>query len=465
MYPGYCKYTADKLLKDAVLVLDTNILLSIIKFPNDYSEKIINIFSKYNLTKALFIPGTVGSEVIKQLDRELDALDKQYTTIDNKLDNFIPEIENIFKGQGKKTYPITDTKEIIEIIKKHFTEIKKEIEPKKEEKKDTKKLRETILDLMNFVGPEYNEESKSKLIPIIQEKYKKGLYPGYKDSSKPEETKYNDAFIWQQTIDYSMQNKKDIIFVTGDIKDDWWNINSETKKRTIKKPMINEFMVTTGQKIQLLTLDEFFEKYNSQLPKEEKVDSKQMKDIVEYIKEYDNQSSSEMFSAKDYIENYLNSNPIRTNYADWINGINYESPNSLIGLTTKLNDLNLDNFNTIDYLSDIKNVLDTGYLDSSHKLLQNNLWDISKKLKQNTAWDILRNYQQNSLWDVARNLRQNSLYDAAKNLKSNDLTSNLKEIKKTDSLSNITKNENDNTDKKTDGNDKLDNDLSSKKES
>lgn len=102
LYPGYCKYTSDKLLKDAVLVLDTNILLSILQFPNEYSEQIIKIFSKYNSEKNLFIPGTVGYEVIKQLDKELENIENQYTSIDNKLDKFISDTENMFSGKGKK---------------------------------------------------------------------------------------------------------------------------------------------------------------------------------------------------------------------------------------------------------------------------------------------------------------------------------------------------------------------------
>lgn len=153
---------------------------------------------------------------------------------------------------------------------------------------------------MSQVGPAYDEHKKKELVPIIEEKYKNQLYPGYQDSGKPDGTKYNDAFIWLQTIEYSKENQKDIIFVTGDLKEDWWNINKETKKRTIKKPMINDFMVSTGQRIQLLTLDEFFDKYNKQLPDEEKVDSKQMKDILEYIKINDRRDITNQFYQNDY---------------------------------------------------------------------------------------------------------------------------------------------------------------------
>ncbi len=308
-YPGYFVTSSERLLKNAVLVLDTNIYLSVIQYPTELSEKLLSIFQEYNSNSKLFVPGTVADEVIKQLDFYLRRIDSQYITIDDKLDKTLGDIEKIFKDQGKKTFPIKEPKDVMDLLKKHFEEIKKEIKDKEEEKKDTKKLRETIVNLMSKVGENYTDDDKKKWKSYFEEKIRLGLYPGAKDSGKDENIKYNDAYIWKQTIDFSKDQKQDIILVTADLKDDWWNIDKDTKKRTVKKSMINEFMITTGQKIQLFTLDDFFKSYNKQLPEDLKLTTTFMKEAISYIQDNRFYSLSRPFysTIESVSSNYFNS--------------------------------------------------------------------------------------------------------------------------------------------------------------
>lgn len=353
IYPGYFFSNPDKLLKNAVLVLDTNIYLNLIDFPTELSEKLISIFNKFNSESRLFVPGTVGYEVIKQLDHNLNALEQQYNTIDNKLDECIFGIESIFTSKGKKSFPIKDTKEILDLIKSHFTNLKNEINEKKEPKKDKNKLRESIIELMNNVGPCYSEEEKKELKVFIQSKLEQKLYPGYKEK-KEDITKNNDGYIWHQTIQYSKNNNKDIIFVTADIKEDWFNINSETKERSIRQPMINDFMVSSGHKIQLLLLDDFLSKYNKQLSEEEKIDSKSLKDMIFTIKDAQNFINvSTIENPDDSIDyyNFLN-DPITFNNLNLASQLTQKKPYFSYELLKPFyENLNMSNLKHKDYIT------------------------------------------------------------------------------------------------------------------
>jgi predicted nucleic acid-binding protein len=77
----------DNIWNDCILVLDTNIYLNLINYPQTLSDELIKIFNSYNHENRLFVPNTVAEEVIKQIDKQLDSLNNSYTTIDSKIDN------------------------------------------------------------------------------------------------------------------------------------------------------------------------------------------------------------------------------------------------------------------------------------------------------------------------------------------------------------------------------------------
>lgn len=286
LYPGYFSQTTlDNIWNDCILVLDTNIYLNLINYPQTLSDELIKIFNSYNHENRLFVPNTVAEEVIKQIDKQLDSLNNSYTTIDFKIDNLKSNIEDIFKSQDRKTYPINDPDKIKEIINKYTEMMKKEIFENKEPKKDIIALRNNICDLLTNVGIPYSNGQKKELLPEIEEKYKAQIIPGYADlTTKTGDNKYNDALIWYQTKDYSKSVKKNILFVTADIKEDWWTI-IDKKKKIIKQkqPMINDFMKDTNQSIYITTMDEFFAKYQSSLPESKQIDPKITSDVLAYM--------------------------------------------------------------------------------------------------------------------------------------------------------------------------------------
>lgn len=77
--------------------------------------------------------------------------------------------------------------------------------------------------------------------------------PGSCDKMKNNGKKYNDLFIWESIKRKSIMIKKDIIFVTCDIKTDWF-VNGLPRPEYIQ-----EFKSDTGNNIIILTLTEFWE--------------------------------------------------------------------------------------------------------------------------------------------------------------------------------------------------------------
>lgn len=89
---------------------------------------------------------------------------------------------------------------------------------------------------------------------IIQLRYNSGMIcPGSQDCRKNNGNKYNDLYIWELLKKKAKTEMKDIIFVTSDCKDDWFDNKSP------RPEYINEFKTETGQNIVILTLSDFWE--------------------------------------------------------------------------------------------------------------------------------------------------------------------------------------------------------------
>src|SRR5690606_14823447 len=72
---------------------------------------------------------------------------------------------------------------------------------------------------------------------------------------------YGDFFIWKEILDYSKINSKNIVLVTNDQKDDWWEI---CKGKTIgpRTELRREFAeVTDNKKFHMYTMDHFINEY------------------------------------------------------------------------------------------------------------------------------------------------------------------------------------------------------------
>jgi hypothetical protein len=70
-------------------------------------------------------------------------------------------------------------------------------------------------------GQPYAPERQKEVYAQGAQRYAQATPPGYKDDKKGEPGKYGDLLIWFQMIDHAKAKQKPMIFVTGDVKEDW----------------------------------------------------------------------------------------------------------------------------------------------------------------------------------------------------------------------------------------------------
>jgi len=114
-------------------------------------------------------------------------------------------------------------------------------------------------------GEPYSEEQLAEIHKKLDSRYQRNIPPGYKDAKKENSKqndeelnidKYGDGVVWFQMIDYARLHKKSIIFITDDVKEDWWR-RVKGKILGPRSELIKEIFDEAGVSFYMYTADNF----------------------------------------------------------------------------------------------------------------------------------------------------------------------------------------------------------------
>lgn len=208
------------LWNNAVFVFDTNVYLNLYRYSKRTSDKLIGAMESFK--ERTWMPHRVAQEFMKNRVKVIFETKQNYDRIHNNANAFVEEC--------KKTLNIkaidddTNITKLQEYLSKWIDNYQKDNLVVTELSKDT--LLERILNLYEGkAGAEFSADELKELYSSGEERYKDKTPPGYKDSDKQDnDEKYGDFIIWKQILNYAQKEKKDIIFITNDVKEDWWEI-------------------------------------------------------------------------------------------------------------------------------------------------------------------------------------------------------------------------------------------------
>lgn len=258
------------LWKDAIFIFDSSALLDLYSYPEPTRASFFKEIVE-KLKGRVWLPNHVQYEFLKNRS---SVIKKSFS------EHYIPlreeYMKNVSESFNKTKNLITQLGERISSPTKHpfvdgidFKEagddLIKAIESyKKLEEKLREKIAErekeilelesndTVLDRIekNFsVGEKYGSD---EILDIVEEgklRYEFRIPPGYEDAKEKEGTQiFGDLIIWKQILDYCEQEQKPVVFVTSDIKADWWTIFDKGKKeKAPREELIKEFNDRCGK--------------------------------------------------------------------------------------------------------------------------------------------------------------------------------------------------------------------------
>lgn len=113
------------------------------------------------------------------------------------------------------------------------------------------------------VGDDYDENMLKQLYERGKERYARQVPPGFADLKEKEKQGerhlYGDLIWWKQAIDYARDNKRDLVIITDDKKEDWWyKVSGKIKSPRVE--LIREFdKETKGKSFIMYKTHQFME--------------------------------------------------------------------------------------------------------------------------------------------------------------------------------------------------------------
>jgi hypothetical protein len=279
LFPGHYQPTKqefDELWKECIFSFDTNVLLHIYRYSPKTRERLFDILEK--LQERIWIPHQVGYEFHKNrlnvISSQSNAYDKLVKILEDNLK--IEKIGDLSKqlDQYEKDYNRHSTIEvnkksgdiktkIKELIKTVIESVKNDLQDSKENHPDLSKedpFQNRMIEILNGrIGSPYPD--LLNIYKLAEERFKYLIPPGYKDKDDRRKSVpdiYGDAILWLQLIDYAKSEKKPIIFVTDDDKEDWW---LENGRKTIspRPELVQEMLTEAGVKFYMYSADRFLD--------------------------------------------------------------------------------------------------------------------------------------------------------------------------------------------------------------
>lgn len=248
-----------ELWDNATFVFDTNVFLNLYRYSQKTRDALLGAMKQ--LERRIWMPYHVAFEFMKRRPEIIFETVDRYSKLSQEAEKFLHACSEMLRV--KKNDP-----EYLDLQKyiNQWLSVNKEKNLLVDNVTEDPIL-ERILQLYeNKVGPDFTEDEKINAVKDGEIRYSKKIPPGYMDAQKAKNSSdnnaYGDFFVWKQILKYSAENKTNIIFVTHDQKEDWWNI---VHGKTIgpRVELRKEFYNNAQSLFHMYTMDSFISHFDT----------------------------------------------------------------------------------------------------------------------------------------------------------------------------------------------------------
>lgn len=241
-------------------VLDTNALLLPYTTSSNSLEEIKKVYEKLLNEKRLYIPGQVAREFAKNRPERIKEI---FASLNRKKD------KKQYAGKYAVLTVVDDYNKAVE-LEKNIDELQKEY---------SNKIASVIQQIKEWtwndpVSQLYSLFAKGAVFePEIDEAYLKEelakrythkIPPGYKDGAKADDG-IGDLLIWFTILELAKSQNKDVVFVSGDEKTDWF-YKSEGQALYPRFELTSEFRAKTQrQSFHIIKLHQLLEVFGADM--------------------------------------------------------------------------------------------------------------------------------------------------------------------------------------------------------
>lgn len=214
------------------------------------ADLLVSLASREN---KIWIPNQVAFEYLSRRSKAIADSNKRYDNTQSSWDTLAKTICSNFR----LAHDDASMTAITESIKDWLT---KQKGAKMISTSDDYVLTQLTTLFDNRVGDPFDEDKVKEIEKEGKERYAKKSPPGYMDEKKGStdlsDNIYGDLILWKQIMEYARESKSNIIFVTNDKKEDWWNtVDGQTigPRAELRK----EFVAYTNMQFHMYTMEQY----------------------------------------------------------------------------------------------------------------------------------------------------------------------------------------------------------------
>lgn len=261
--------------EDGVIVFDTNILLNLYRFSIETRDDLLSQMEAYS--NQLWLPYQVGLEYFENRECVINELPQAFKELETKLDEGKNAFLKCFDDHYSR-HPMLNKGELTKEYDKAIKSFKEKLESWKKETPNylsSDPIKDKLIDLFKEkVGEDLTEEELKSVYVEGVERYAEKIPPGFMDlkrkQGKDKRHIYGDLIIWKQMIKYATSSHKDIVFVTQDVKEDWW-VKKNGKADSPLHTLLREFRKQTGQQLLMYQQEGFMKAAKKKATKPESI--------------------------------------------------------------------------------------------------------------------------------------------------------------------------------------------------
>jgi len=241
----------------AIFVPDANILLHCVRHPKAVREELLRLFGV--LRPSLWVPFQVALEFHRNRLEVMRASVDAYDQILREYEKAIRQARDQLRQL--RAHPTIDIELEVSSLDVHLTGFKDRIENARTTHPDAEieSVVERLTDLLeDCVGERWPEPELGKVKKEGETRYAAKVPPGFLDAKKDgdEYRKYGDLIIWKDMIAKAKVEKRPIIFISDDVKEDWWWIH-KGKKLGPRPELVEEFKRESEQDFHIYEFGNF----------------------------------------------------------------------------------------------------------------------------------------------------------------------------------------------------------------
>lgn len=284
VFPGHFRPTPDQfesIWSKCVFAVDANVLLNLYRYSSDTRKELEKTLT--TVRDRLFIPHRAAEEFLRNRLQVTAGQAEEYTKAIRDIRDLDSRLSN------RKKHPFigdADLPKFSEMMAKVVADLETQRSSLLNRLADDEVLQFIEATFAERTGTAMPAEAMAALVTEGEDRYKNEIPPGYRDGKKDTSgdplRKFGDLIVWKQLIARAKESTAPLVFVTDDVKDDWW---LEQSGKTIgPRPELRaEFMREVGQEYWMYTVDKFIEEVARD--NKTKVSKKALAEIIEVSKE------------------------------------------------------------------------------------------------------------------------------------------------------------------------------------